>query len=277
MGRRNPNRLRRKSLRYCEANELRGRVASVIPLKTKEEIEIMRRAGRIVSRTLDLIAERLEAGMTTRELDVMAEKFIRSEGAAPAFKGYRGYPATLCVSINEQVVHGIPDERRVREGDLVSVDCGAALDGFFGDSARSFYVGGEPPEETARLMEATRDALAAGVERMRPGSRLSDISNAVQRVVEERGFAAVRDLVGHGIGRRMHEEPQVPNYGRAGEGPEIKEGMVFAIEPMVNTVRWQVRTLDDGWTVVAADGRPSCHFEHTVAATAEGPDILTLS
>ncbi|MFH1538437.1 MAG: type I methionyl aminopeptidase [bacterium] len=247
----------------------------MIPVKTPGEIESIRKAGRIVGQTLKMLGGNMRAGITTKELDEMAEEFIRSRGAQPAFKGYRGYPASICVSLNEQVVHGIPGGREIREGDLVSVDCGAILDGFYGDSAFSWFVG-EPPEETARLMETTKRALEAGIDRMRPGNTVGDISSAVQRVVEEEGFSVVRDLVGHGIGRQMHEEPQVPNYGREGGGPLIKAGMVFAIEPMVNTGKHFVKTLDDGWTVVAADGKPSCHFEHTVAATDDGPDVLTL-
>lgn len=271
MGRRNRTRSRKKSLPSCE----RGKVASMIPVKTPDEIECIRKAGGIVGQALKLLGENMRAGITTKELDEMAEEFIRSRGAKPAFKGYRGYPASLCVSVNEQVVHGIPGSRELREGDLVSIDCGATVDGFNGDSAYSWYIG-EPPEETGRLMEATKRALKAGVDRMRPGNTVGDISSAVQRVVEDEGFSVVRDLVGHGVGRKMHEEPQVPNYGREGTGATIKEGMVFAIEPMVNMGGHLVKTLDDNWTVVAADGKPSCHFEHTVAATAGEPDILTL-
>lgn len=235
----------------------------------------MREAGRITAKALRVVASAVRPGATTGDLDRLAEEAIRAEGAVPAFKGYHGFPGTLCTSLNDEVVHGIPGARVLREGEIVSVDCGAIVDGYYGDSAMTFPVG-EVSEEAKRLMVATRESLEAGIARCVPGMRLYDISAAVQDVAERAGFSVVREYVGHGIGRSMHEDPQVPNYGKAGTGPTLKPGMVLAIEPMINAGRADVRSLDDGWTVVTADGSLSAHFEHTVAITADGPRVLTL-
>lgn len=235
----------------------------------------MREAGRITAMALRVVGDAVRPGVTTGELDAIAETAIREAGAAPAFKGYHGFPATLCTSVDSQVVHGIPGARVLREGEIVSVDCGAIVDGYYGDSAMTFPVG-DVSCEARRLMEITRGSLEAGIARCLPGMRLHDISAAVQEVAEGAGFGVVREYVGHGIGRAMHEDPQVPNYGQAGTGPTLKAGMVLAIEPMINAGRPDVRSLDDGWTVVTADGHLSAHFEHTVAITEDGPMILTL-
>lgn len=235
----------------------------------------MRRAGALLAEAMQETLDRLREGMSTKELDDIAETFIRMNGAVPAFKGYRGFPATLCISINEQVVHGIPGARRFEPGDLVGIDCGLILNGWYADMARSVYVGGEPPEDVKKLLEVTERALDRGTQQMRDGSRLGDVSHAVQSEVEAAGFSVVRALVGHGIGREMHEDPQVPNHGDAGSGPVLRSGMVFAIEPMVNIGHYKVKTLEDGWTIVTADGTLSCHFENTVAVTPKGPEILT--
>jgi len=235
----------------------------------------MRRAGHVVGSTLDMVERELRAGITTGELDKMIEEFIRSQGSIPAFKGYQGYPASACISINDEVVHGIPGKRVIHEGDIVSVDIGSIVDEFYGDSARTFAVG-EISGEKRKLMDITRQALMTGIDKARKGNKLGEISAAVQQVAESNGYGVVRQLVGHGIGRKMHEEPQVPNFGSPQEGPVLKTGMVLAIEPMVNAGTYEVKTLPDGWTVVTADGQPSAHFEHTVAITDDGPDILTV-
>lgn len=247
----------------------------MIVRKSPAEIEIMREAGRVSALALRIAGEAVAAGVTTAELDRIAEEAIRAEGGVPAFKGYNGFPATLCTSFNEQVVHGIPGARKLRDGDILSIDVGAIIDGYYGDNAATFAVG-TVGARTLRLMEVTKQSLEAGIAKCRPGMRLYDISAAVQRVAEAAGFSVVREYVGHGIGRHMHEDPQVPNYGPAGKGPTLQPGMVLAIEPMINEGGVGVRQLDDGWTVVTADGKPSAHFEHTVAVTEEGPDILTL-
>jgi len=235
----------------------------------------MREAGRITALALDAVARTVAPGVTTGEIDAVAENVIVSHGARPAFKGYHGFPATLCTSVDGEVVHGIPGSRVLRSGEIVSVDCGAIVGGFYGDSARTFAVG-EVSAEARRLMEITAKALEAGIAQCIPGMRLHDVSAAVQAVAEGAGFSVVREYVGHGIGRAMHEEPQVPNYGRAGTGPTLKAGMVLAIEPMINAGTPDVRTLEDGWTVVTVDGCLSAHFEHTVAVMEEGPLVLTL-
>lgn len=236
----------------------------------------MREAGRVTARALRLVGESVRAGVTTLELDRIAEEVIRGAGALPAFKGYHGFPATICASINGEVVHGIPSANRVlADGDILSVDVGAIVDGYYGDSAMTFPVG-EVSDEAKRLLDATRRSLEAGISKARPGMRLYDISNAVQTVAEGAGFSVVREYVGHGIGRSMHEEPQIPNYGPAGKGPTLQEGMVLAIEPMINAGTADVRSLDDGWTVVTVDGACSAHFEHTVAIGPDGPIILTM-
>lgn len=247
----------------------------MIITKSADELAIMREAGRITAAALRAVGEAVRPGVTTAELDRRAESVIRDAGAVPAFKGYHGFPATLCTSVDGQVVHGIPGPRALREGEIVSVDCGAIIDGYYGDSARTFAVGVVSPD-AQRLMDVTRASLEAGIARCRPGMRLHDISAAVQSVAEDAGFSVVREYVGHGIGREMHEDPQVPNYGRAGTGPTLKAGMVLAIEPMINSGGAAVRSLDDGWTVVTEDGSLSAHFEHTVAITEDGPLILTL-
>ncbi|MEW6412205.1 MAG: type I methionyl aminopeptidase [Candidatus Zixiibacteriota bacterium] len=247
----------------------------MIKLKTPEEIEIMRRAGRIVAETLEMVGENLKPGMTTGKLNEMIEEYIRSKDAIPAFLNYQGFPASACVSIDEEVVHGIPGKRVIREGEIVSVDVGSIFEGFYGDAARTFAVG-EVSEQKLHLMETTEKCLRAGIDKARNGNKLGQISAAVQQVAENEGYGVVRQLVGHGIGRKMHEEPQVPNYGSAQEGPVLKTGMVLAIEPMINMGTYEVKTLPDGWTFVTLDGQPSAHFEHTVAITEDGPDILTL-
>lgn len=243
--------------------------------KSKAELATMREAGRITARALRIVGEAVRPGITTRELDRIAEDVIREAGATPAFKGYHGFPATICSSLNEQVVHGIPGDRRLANGDILSVDVGAIVDGYYGDAAFTYPVG-EVSDEATRLMAVTRDSLDAGIGQAREGGRLSDVSHAVQEVAEAAGFSVVREYVGHGIGRAMHEEPQIPNFGPAGKGPTLRTGMVLAIEPMINAGGAAVCALADGWTVVTEDARPSAHFEHTVAITAEGPEVLTV-
>lgn len=248
----------------------------MITLKSPREIETMARAGSIVAKTLQLLRERLEPGMTTEALDRLAEEFIRSHaGARPSFKGLYGFPRTICASINEEIVHGIPSSKRVlREGNIVSVDVGVCLDGLHADSATTLPVGEIGPE-AQRLLAVTQDALAAGIAEARVGKHVGDIGHAVQKVAEGAGFGVVRELVGHGIGTRFHEEPQVPNYGSPGRGPRLLAGMTIAIEPMITLGNPATRTLPDKWTVVTVDGTLSAHFEHTVAILPEGPRILT--
>jgi methionyl aminopeptidase len=248
----------------------------VIRLKTKEEIEIMRRAGAVVAGALDMVGREIKPGLTTARLDALVEDFIRSQGAIPAFKGYQGFPASACISVEDEVVHGIPGNREIRDGEIVSVDVGSLVEGFHGDSARSFGVGEVSPEKQ-RLLETTLKSLMSAIDKAQKGNRLGEISSTVQKVAEEQVYGVVRRLVGHGIGRELWEEPQVPNFGSPTDGPILKSGMVVAIEPMVNMGTYEVRTLPDGWTVVTADGQPSAHFEHTVAITDNGPDILTLA
>ena len=234
----------------------------------------MRVANQLVARVLKQLRERVAPGVTTEELDRFAEVEVRAAGATPAFKGYHGFPATLCVSVNEQVVHGIPSARRLEAGDIVSIDLGVRLDGFFGDAAVTVPVGEVTPEAAA-LLETTEDALARAIGEVRVGGRLSDVGHAVQSHVEARGFSVVKEFVGHGIGAELHEPPQIPNYGAPGQGPRLAEGMVLAIEPMVNAGRPEVRVLADGWTAVTRDASLSAHFEHTVAVTAAGPWVLS--
>jgi len=248
----------------------------VIVRKSKAEIELMREAGRVSARALRLVGEAVAAGVTTFELDEIAEAAIRADGGVPAFKGYHGFPKTLCTSINCQVVHGIPSEMiKLRAGDIISVDVGAIVDGYYGDNARTFPVGAISDEAT-RLLAATKASLDAGIQQARAGNHLFDIGASVQAVAEGAGFSVVREYVGHGIGRQMHEDPNVPNYGIVGKGPRLEVGMVLAIEPMVNAGSASVDALPDGWTVVTRDGRLSAHFEHTVAITADGPVLLTV-
>jgi methionyl aminopeptidase len=247
----------------------------VIVCRSAAELERMREAGRLVGEVLTELSAMIAPGITTADLDRAAEQRIVAAGAVPAFKGYHGYPATICSSINEEVIHGIPSGRRIlQEGDVVSIDVGASLDGYYGDSAMTLPVG-PVSEEAATLLRVTEEALYKAIERARPGGRISDIGHAVQQHVEAFGFSVVREFVGHGIGQRMHEEPQVPNYGEPGRGPRLAEGMVLAIEPMVNAGKPAVKVLADGWTAVTRDGCLSAHFEHTVAVTAGEPWILT--
>jgi methionyl aminopeptidase len=242
--------------------------------KSPTEIEKMAAAGRVVAETLSLLADHVRAGVTTAELDAVAEDFITSQGGYPTFKGYRGYPASICASPNDMVVHGIPGEYALDEGDILSVDVGVTLGGFVADSAYTFFVGEIDPE-TERLLEVCQAALAAGIEQCRVGNRLSDISHAIQQVAERADFSVVRELSGHGVGRAMHEDPQILNYGAPGRGPLLAEGMVFAIEPMINAGGPDIYLHDDRWSISTRDGSRSSHFEHTVAVTESGPRILT--
>jgi methionyl aminopeptidase len=247
----------------------------MIVCRSKAELERMREAGRLVGEVLTELAAHVAPGVSTGDLDVLAEKRIRQAGATPAFKGYHGYPAAICASVNDEVIHGIPSGRRLLQlGDVISIDVGACLDGYFGDSAITLPVG-QVSEEAAMLLRVTEEALYKAIEMVRPGGRISDIGHAVQQHVESHGFSVVREFVGHGIGQQMHEEPQIPNYGEPGRGPRLVEGMVLAIEPMVNAGKPAVKVLADGWTAVTRDGSLSAHFEHTVAVTAGEPWILT--
>jgi len=247
----------------------------MIVCRSAAELEQMREAGRLVGEVLTELAAAVAPGVSTADLDDLAEKRIRQAGATPAFKGYHGYPATICASINDEVIHGIPSGRRVlNEGDIISIDVGASLDGYFGDSALTLPVG-QISESAAALLRVTEEALYKAIEEAKSGKRVSDIGHAVQKHVEAYGFSVVREFVGHGIGQRMHEEPQIPNYGEPGHGPRLAEGMVLAIEPMVNAGTAAVKVLADGWTAVTRDKSLSAHFEHTVAVTAGEPWILT--
>lgn len=250
-----------------------------IPIKSASELARIRESCRIVAEVLAAVGSNIRPGVEARELDALAEEYIRAQGGVPAFKGYGHqkdnlFPATLCISVDSEVVHGIPDGRRLEEGQVVSIDVGVKKEGYFGDGARTFPVGAIS-EEKARLLRVTRESLERGIAAVRPGMHLEDVSAAVQRHVEAAGFSVVRDLVGHGIGRELHEEPSIPNFGTPGRGPLLKEGMVLAIEPMVNAGQYHVELGGDGWTVRTRDGRPSAHFEHTVAVTAEGAEVLT--
>jgi len=243
--------------------------------RSTAEVEKIREASSIVAETLELVGQEIRAGMKTIELDEMAEDHIRSRGARPAFKGYYGFPATLCISINHEVVHGIPGERELNEGDIVSIDCGAEKNGYYGDHARTFAVGSIDGIRE-QLIDTTQEALSQGIQQASAGNHLYDIGHAVQQYAEQAGFSVVRQLVGHGIGTQLHEEPQVPNYGESGTGPKLKAGMVFAIEPMINEGTYEIYTGDDGWTVYTADGKLSAHFEHTVLVTENGPEVLSV-
>lgn len=243
-------------------------------LKTKAELETMRRAGKIVAALLALMEKEARPGVTTKTLDAVAERFIRSQGAEPAFKGYHGYPATICASVNEEVVHGIPGDRLLQDGDIVGIDVGVKLDGYFSDAARTFPIG-KVDAESLKLIEVTREAMNRGIAMAVEGNRLSDISHAVQKHAEKHGFGVVRKYTGHGIGRALHEEPQVPNFGRPNQGPKLVEGMALAIEPMLNAGTHDVRELADGWTVVTGDGRRSAHFEQSIVVGRDRPEVLT--
>lgn len=247
----------------------------MINIKNHKEIELMRKAGRIVAETLLLVGEKVQPGITTAELDSIAEEFITKHGAKPSFKGLYGFPASLCISVNEQVVHGIPGGYVLKEGDIVSVDCGAEIDGFHGDAARTFAVG-NISDEARKLIQVTEESFFRGIELARVGNNLTDISHEIQSYVEASGFSVVRDFVGHGIGKSVHEDPEVPNFGRPGRGPKLVAGMTLAIEPMVNIGTYRVTTLGDDWTVITADKSLSAHYENTVVILPDGPEILTL-
>lgn len=246
----------------------------MIARRSANEIELIRSSGRVVAGALVLAAELIRPGITTGELDRAIEEYTRRHGGSPEFKGFHGYPAAICTSVNEEVVHGIPGARVLREGDIVGVDVGVRKNGYVADGARTFPVG-TVTDEAARLIRVTREALEAGLAVASEGVRLSDVSHAIQRVVEDAGYAVVRELAGHGVGRDLHEPPEIPNFGEQGQGPVLEPGMVLAIEPMVNVGKAGIETLADGWTVVTSDRLPSAHFEHTVAVTAAGVDILT--
>lgn len=247
-----------------------------IVCKSAAELEKMRRSGRIVRQVLDSVRTLVKPGVTTMDLEEAAEKQIRELGAKPAFKGYNDYPCVLCTSVNHEIVHGIPSRKRVlKNGDIVSIDCGVVLDGYYGDAAITVPVGDKVDEKLAKLMEVTEKSLYRGIEAARIGNTVGDVGAAVQELVEANGFSVVREFVGHGIGTRLHEDPQVPNYGVRGHGTRLREGMVIAIEPMVNAGNPGARVLDDNWTAVTTDGSYSAHFEHCVAVTADGPMILT--
>lgn len=247
----------------------------MIYIKSDSEIDAMRHAGRIVGETLAMLEEVVKPQITTADLDKIAEEYIIKAGAKPSFKGLYGFPASLCVSVNEEVVHGIPGSRILQEGDIVSVDCGAYYEGFHGDATRTFPVG-KISSEAQRLIDVTRESFFEGVKCACVGNRIGDIGNAVQTYVEKNGFSVVKDYVGHGIGRKMHEEPSVPNYGKKNRGPKLVKGMAIAIEPMVNAGDYRVKELNNGWTVVTLDGKPSAHYENTLVILDNGPEILTL-
>lgn len=245
-----------------------------VEYRSKEEIELIRVSSLLVGKTIAEVAKHLRAGITTSALDRIAEDFIRSHEAIPAFKGYHGFSGSLCVSVNEEVVHGIPGSRIIKEGDLVSIDCGVLKNGYYGDSAYTFAVG-EVSDESAKLMRITKQCLYKGIAKAVAGNRIGDISNAVQKLAEENGFGVVRELVGHGVGKQLHEKPEVPNYGKAGQGMLLKPGLVIAIEPMINMGTKNVRQLKDGWTIIAADQKPSAHYEHTIAVDNMKAEILS--
>ena len=247
----------------------------MIELKSAREIALMRRGGHILADVMDRLRDTVKAGMSTLEIDEDVESFITARGAKPAFKGYRGFPATVCISINEEVVHGIPSaHRRIKDGDIVGLDLGCIVEGYYADCAFTLAIGDVPPK-VQQLVDVTRESLDQAIQECRPGRRLSDVSHAVQAHVERHGFAVVRAFVGHGIGRALHEDPQVPNFGDPGRGPQLRPGMVLAIEPMVTMGSWEVKVLDDGWTAVTRDGSLAAHFEHTIAVTDSDPEVLT--
>ena len=247
---------------------------NMIALRSPREIELMRRAGRITAQARKLAGEMVRPGVTTKEIDKAVEKFIRSQGAVPSFLNYQGYPASVCLSVNDEVIHGIPGKRKLEEGDLVSVDVGAYIGGFHGDCAATFPCG-KVSDEAAKLIKVTRQSFFEGIRFARPGYRVSDVSHGVQSYVEQFGFSVVRDYVGHGVGVQLHEAPEVPNYGEPGHGPRLMAGMTIAVEPMVNMGDWQVKVLSDGWTVKSRDGSLSAHYENTILITEGDPEILT--
>ena len=248
-----------------------------IALKSTRELDAMRSAGHVVAVALDAVFDALESGITTAELDDIARRKISAEGAKPAFLGLYGFPAVACISLNAEIVHGIPGQRVVSDGDLVSVDCGAIVDGFYSDCARTAVAGESADEESRRLVDVCSESLVRGIAQCMPHNRIGDVSDAVEQYVRDAGFELVREYVGHGVGRALHEAPPVPNFGTPGTGPLLMEGMTIAIEPMIMTGSWETEVMDDGWTVVTADRSLSAHFEHTVAITADGPEILTLA
>ena len=248
----------------------------MIELKSKTELEKIGESCRIVAAALKMVEEMVRPGIETREIDQRVREFIKKEDATPSFLGYRGYPASICISINEVIVHGIPGKRRIKDGDLVSVDIGAYKNGFHGDAARTFLVG-DVSDEKKRITKVVKESLERGIAAAKPYGRLSDVSAAIQKHAEKHGFSVVRDLVGHGIGRNMHEEPQVPNYGTPGNGPVLQPGMVLAVEPMINAGTFETETLEDGWTIVTADRRVSAHWENTIAITENGVAVLTVN
>lgn len=247
----------------------------MIIIKNNKEIDLMRESGRLVAETLLLVEEKVRPGITTAEIDRIAEEFITKHGAKPSFKGLYGFPASLCISVNEQVVHGIPGGYVLKDGDIISIDCGAYLNGFHGDAARTFAVG-NVSEEAKKLIKVTEESFFKGIEYAKIGNRLTDISHEIQYYVEASGFSVVRDFVGHGIGRVVHEDPEVPNFGKSGKGPKLVKGMTLAIEPMVNIGNYRVKTLSNDWTVVTSDGSLSAHYENTIVILPDGPEILTL-
>jgi methionyl aminopeptidase len=247
----------------------------MIILKTRREIEIMKKAGRLVAKAHELVRNNIKPGITTKELDQIVEDFLKSQNAIPTFKGYNGFPYSICASINEEVVHGMPGDIKLKTGDIISVDIGATFEGYVGDSAKTFLVG-EVDEEKRRLVEVTRQSFYEGIKFAKESYRLSDISHAIQEYAESAGFSVVRDYVGHGVGKNMHESPQIPNFGKPGKGPRLQPGMVLAIEPMINAGTYNVRVLDNDWTVVTLDGKPSAHYEHTIAITDGEPELLTV-
>jgi len=246
----------------------------MIILKTNREIEKMRRAGRVVAETHAFLKKLIRPGITTKELDQAAEEFILSHNAIPAFKGYNGFPGSICASVNDEVVHGIPGLKKIKDGDIISIDIGTIVEGYYGDGAKTYPVG-SISDESEKLIKVTRESFFEGIKYAKPGYRLSDISHAIQTYVEQYGFSVVRDFVGHGIGQNMHEEPQIPNYGAPNKGPRLREGMVLAIEPMINAGTFQIEILENNWTVVTIDGKNSAHYEHTIAITDNEPLILT--
>jgi len=246
----------------------------VVRIRTQREIDLIATSCQIVADTLDMLTEHVKPGVCIIDLDERAEAFISNQGARPAFKGYMGFPATLCVSVDDEVVHGVPNDRVLEEGQIVGIDCGAEKDGYYGDHARTFAIG-KVSDDKQKLMDATRESLMRGIAAAKPGNYVSDIGYAIQSYVEKFGYSVVRELVGHGIGSELHEEPQVPNYGQPKQGYKLREGMCIAIEPMINLGVKEVKTDSDGWTIRTADGEASAHFEHTIAITAKGPEILS--